>query len=276
MAPDKHSKVFVTSHLFSRILSSETRRELKQLISLSWLPILTNVLHNTLFTISLLFAGRLGEQELAATVLSTSFIGVTGTFLGSGLITALEVLCTKAFRNRSYRLVGITFQRGVWFLGISVLFVWAIWTNAELLLLIIKQKREIVRFLSWFSSFCLLSVVNSNTCVLVRIHAQLASRSLRAFRPIRIKENILKSQWEPKVKTTKLPKALENFVLVLHLIGWESGASILNQSRREVEKNATPDCFRHSSQNCSISNYRLIIGKLTHIFSDTSRPLFRW
>ena len=205
MAPDKHSKVFVTSHLFSRILSSETRRELKQLISLSWLPILTNVLHNTLFTISLLFAGRLGEQELAATVLSTSFIGVTGTFLGSGLITALEVLCTKAFRNRSYRLVGITFQRGVWLLGISVLFVWAIWTNAELLLLIIKQKREIVRFLSWFSSFCLLSVVNSNTCVLVRIHAQLASRSLRAFRPIRIKENILKSQWEPKVKTTKLP-----------------------------------------------------------------------
>lgn len=148
MAPDKHSKVFVTSHLFSRILSSETRRELKQLISLSWLPILINVLHNTLFTISLLFAGRLGEQELAATVLSTSFIGVTGTFLGSGLITALEVLSTKAFRNRSYRLVGITFQRGVWLLGISVLFVWAIWTNAELLLLIIKQKREIVRLLS--------------------------------------------------------------------------------------------------------------------------------
>ena len=276
MAPDKHSKVFVTSHLFSRILSSETRRELKQLISLSWLPILTNVLHNTLFTISLLFAGRLGEQELAATVLSTSFIGVTGTFLGSGLITALEVLCTKAFRNRSYRLVGITFQRGVWFLGISVLFVWAIWTNAELLLLIIKQKREIVRFLSWFSSFCLLSVVNSNTCVLVRIHAQLASRSLRAFRPIWIKENIFRSQWEPRVKKTKLPKARENVVLVLHLIGWESGANILNQSRSEVKKNATPDCFRHSFQNCSISNYRLIIGKLTRIFSDTPRLLFCW
>ncbi|RMX59597.1 hypothetical protein pdam_00003624 [Pocillopora damicornis] len=180
MAPDKHSKVFVTSHLFSKILTSETRRELKQLISLSWLPILTNVLHNTLFTISLLFAGRLGEQELAATVLSTSFIGVTGTFLGSGLITALEVLCTKAFRNRSYRLVGITFQRGVWLLGISVLFVWAIWTNAELLLLIIKQKREIVRLSQLFIFVWFPALVADFAFVLIQRYLQIQG----VFKPV--------------------------------------------------------------------------------------------
>ncbi|CAH3032095.1 unnamed protein product [Pocillopora meandrina] len=180
MAPDEHSKAFVTSHLFSRILSSETRRELKQLISLSWLPILTNVLHNTLLTISLLFAGRLGEQELAATVLSTSFIGVTGTFLGSGLITALEVLCTKAFRNRSYRLVGITFQRGVWLLGISVLFVWAIWTNAELLLLIIKQKREIVRLSQLFIFLWFPALVADFAFVLIQRYLQIQG----VFKPV--------------------------------------------------------------------------------------------
>ena len=42
------------------------------------------------------------------------------------------------------------------------------------------------------------------------------------------KENTFPSQWELKVETTKLPKARETrvtrLVLVLHLIGYESGA----------------------------------------------------
>ena len=47
---------------------------------------------------------------------------------------------------------------------------------------------------------------------------------------------ITRSQWELKVKTTKLPEALEKrgtklrLVLVLNLIGRESGESFLNQS----------------------------------------------
>lgn len=145
MSPEKDADNPVASHPLDRILSPQTRQELKHLLNLSWPSILSYFLHNSLFTISLLFAGRLGEAELAATVLSMSFITVTGTFLGSGLITAVEVLCAQAFRNKSYRLVGITLQRGVWLLGIAVLFVWAIWTNMEPLLLIMKQKREVAR-----------------------------------------------------------------------------------------------------------------------------------
>lgn len=98
-----------------------------------------------MFTISLLFAGRLGETELAATVLSMSFIAITGTFLGSALITAIEVICAQAYRSRSYRLMGVTLQRGASVLSIAVLLVWAIWTNAEPLLLIAKQKKELAR-----------------------------------------------------------------------------------------------------------------------------------
>ncbi len=134
-----------TRHPLDRVLSTQTRQELKQLLSLSWPTILSYFLHNALFTISLLFAGRLGETELAATVLSMSFIAVTGKFLGSGLFTAVEVQCVQAYRSRSYRLVGIILQRGVWVLGIAVLLVWAIWTNTEPLLLIMKQKRELAR-----------------------------------------------------------------------------------------------------------------------------------
>ena len=48
---------------------------------------------------------------------------------------------------------------------------------------------------------------------------------------------------ELKIKTTKLPKAQEMrankswLLLVLHLIGWESGASFLDQSQSELKQN---------------------------------------
>lgn len=143
MSPDGNAPI--TGNPYDRILSTQTRQEIKQLLNLSWPTILSYCLHNALFTISLLFAGRLGETELAATVLSMSFIAVTGTFLGSAFITTIEVLCAQAYRSRSYRLVGVTLQRGVWILGIAVLLVWAIWTNAEPLLLVVKQEKELAR-----------------------------------------------------------------------------------------------------------------------------------
>ena len=143
MSPDGNSPI--TRNPFHRILSPQTRQEIKHLWNLSWPTVLSYFLHNALFAISFLFAGRLGETELAATVLSMSFIAVTGTFLGSAFITAIEALCTQAYRSRSYRLVGVTLQRGVLVLGIAVLLVWAIWTNAELLLLVVKQEKELAR-----------------------------------------------------------------------------------------------------------------------------------
>ena len=54
---------------------------------------------------------------------------------------------------------------------------------------------------------------------------------------------MLKSQWELKTKTTKLPKARENagdqvvISVSLHLIGWESGASFLDQAQSKVKQN---------------------------------------
>ena len=48
---------------------------------------------------------------------------------------------------------------------------------------------------------------------------------------------------ELKIKTTKLPKAQEIWanklwlVLILHLIGWESGASFWDQSQSKLKQN---------------------------------------
>ena len=61
---------------------------------------------------------------------------------------------------------------------------------------------------------------------------------------IKIKETISKrSQWVIEAKTSKLPEERENaihqveMVVVLHLIGWDDGASDLDQSKSEVKQN---------------------------------------
>ena len=60
---------------------------------------------------------------------------------------------------------------------------------------------------------------------------------------IRKKIDVISSQWGLQVETSKLPEARENandkvaIVLVLHLIGWESGASFVDQSQNEVKEN---------------------------------------
>ena len=78
----------------------------------------------------------------------------------------------------------------------------------------------------------------------------LKTKTKLSQRPIRWKENNFKSQWELKLDTIKLPKARENagkrgktrvtkswLVLLLHLIGWKSGASFLGKSQSKVKQN---------------------------------------
>lgn len=130
-----------------KFLSTKTKRELRQIFNLSWPSVLQYSLHNSLFTISLVFAGRFGSQPqwLAAAVLSMSYIAITGTVIGSGVVTAVEALCAHAYYARNYRLVGVVVQRGIWFLGLAVLLVWALWTNTESLLSLGKQEKETAR-----------------------------------------------------------------------------------------------------------------------------------
>ena len=65
-------------------------------------------------------------------------------------------------------------------------------------------------------------------------------RGILKFSPQK-KRNTIKSQWDLKIKPTKLPKARENaddqvvMVLVLQLISWDGGASFLDQSQSEVQ-----------------------------------------
>ena len=95
--------------------------------------------------ITLFFAGRVGEVELAAGTLAISFINVTGPSVYIGLASALETLSSQAFGAKNYRMVGIVLQRGVWILGITCLLTWVLWINTELLLLVAHQKSKVAQ-----------------------------------------------------------------------------------------------------------------------------------
>ncbi|XP_068714477.1 multidrug and toxin extrusion protein 1-like [Montipora foliosa] len=163
-----------------RLISTKTKRELRQLFTLSWPTVLQYFLHNSLFTITLLFAGGLGEAELAATVLSMSYIAITGTVAGSGVITAVEALCAQAYYVRNYRLVGVVIQRGVWFLGLATLLVWAVWTNTEPLLLLGKQEREPARLSQLFVVIWFPALIADFVFVLIQRYLQIQG----IFKPI--------------------------------------------------------------------------------------------
>ena len=95
--------------------------------------------------ISLFFAGRLGEVELAAGTLAISFINITGPSMFIGLASAVETLCSQAFGARNYSLVGVVLQRGVWILGITCILTWTLWINTERLLLLVHQKKNVAQ-----------------------------------------------------------------------------------------------------------------------------------
>ena len=89
------------------------------------------------------------------------------------------------------------------------------------------------------------------------------------------KENTFKNQWELKVKTTKLPEVQENagdqvvidFGFASNIIGWESGASFLDQSQSEVKLKQSNwllltldwKLFYQFNKLCLISSFPLLI-----------------
>ena len=132
-----------TSGCLGGLLSSGTCLEIRGLFTLAWPTVFSYFFYHLISMITLFFAGRLGEVELAAGTLAISFVNVTGPSLFTGLSSALETLGSQAVGAKNYRMAGIAFQRGIWILGIVCILTWALWINAELLLLRVEQKRNV-------------------------------------------------------------------------------------------------------------------------------------
>ena len=132
-----------TSGCCGPMLSGSTVAEIKGLFTLAWPTVLSYFFYHLVVMITLFFAGRVGEVELAAGTLAISFINVTGRSIFIGLCSALETLSSQAYGAKNFRLVGVVLQRGVWILGIICLLTWTLWINSEALLLMVHQKKNV-------------------------------------------------------------------------------------------------------------------------------------
>ena len=93
--------------------------------------------------IAVAFIGRLGEEEMAISVLATSFMNVTGFSLVLGLLGALDTLCGQAWGARNYRALGVTLQKAVVTTLATSLAVCLLWAHVEPLMLGVGQQPRI-------------------------------------------------------------------------------------------------------------------------------------
>lgn len=167
----RHSKPKETG-CCGQFLSGSTCKEIKELFILAWPTVFSYFFFHLVNMISLFFAGRLGEVELAAGTLALSFVNVTGPSLFIGLGSAVETLCSQAFGARNYRLVGVVLQRGVWILGICCILTWSLWVNSELLLLLLKQEKNVAHLTEEFVLICLPALIGTFLYVLLQRYLQ--------------------------------------------------------------------------------------------------------
>ncbi|EOY04679.1 MATE efflux family protein, putative [Theobroma cacao] len=85
-------------------------REAREQISTALPLIVAYVFCYSMTMVSIMFAGHLGELELAGSSLANSWATVTGFGLMTELSGALETLCGQAFGARIYRQLGIYLQ----------------------------------------------------------------------------------------------------------------------------------------------------------------------
>ncbi|XP_021801213.1 protein DETOXIFICATION 18-like isoform X1 [Prunus avium] len=115
------------------------------------LPIIpTNVFFSLIPLVSVMFAGHLGERQLAGATLANSWANVTGFALVVGLSGALETLCGQCFGAKSYRMLGIYLQASciISFLLCSIISI--IWFYTEPLLILLHQDPQISKTAALF------------------------------------------------------------------------------------------------------------------------------
>lgn len=117
--------------------------EAKNQILFSLPMILTNVFYYLITLVSVMFAGHLGELELAGATLANSWATVTGFAFMVGLSGALETLCGQGFGAKMYRMLGIYLQASCIISFIFCITISVIWFYTEPILLLLHQDAHV-------------------------------------------------------------------------------------------------------------------------------------
>ncbi|KAF3971574.1 hypothetical protein CMV_004837 [Castanea mollissima] len=115
--------------------------------------ILTNVFCYLITLISVMFAGHLGELELAGATLANSWAVVTGLAVMIGLSGSLETLCGQGFGAKVYRLLGIYLQASCIISFLFSIIIAIIWFYTEPILILLHQETEIAKTAAHYIRF---------------------------------------------------------------------------------------------------------------------------
>ncbi|KAJ4801330.1 Protein DETOXIFICATION [Rhynchospora pubera] len=104
--------------------------------------ILTNMSYYAITLVSVMFAGHLGDTELAGATLGNSWGTVTGLALMTGLSGSLETLCGQGYGAKLYRMLGIYLQSSVIISVFFSILISILWIFSEEILILLHQKPE--------------------------------------------------------------------------------------------------------------------------------------
>ncbi|XP_048441679.1 protein DETOXIFICATION 19 isoform X2 [Pyrus x bretschneideri] len=127
--------------------------EAKNQVLFSLPMILTNVCYYMIPLISVMFAGHLGELQLAGATLANSWATVTGFALMVGLSGALETLCGQGFGAKLYRMLGIYLQASSIISFLASIIVSVVWFYTEPILILIHQDPQISKYAALYMKF---------------------------------------------------------------------------------------------------------------------------
>ncbi|KAF8409227.1 hypothetical protein HHK36_005301 [Tetracentron sinense] len=135
---------------WSKVIDVE---EAKKQVFFSVPMIITNMSYYSITLISVMFAGHLGDLELAGSTLANSWATVTGIALLTGLSGALETLCGQGYGARLYRMLGIYLQSSMITSFIFSVGVGFIWFYTEPILILLHQDASVSKMAALYMRY---------------------------------------------------------------------------------------------------------------------------
>ncbi|XP_057968585.1 protein DETOXIFICATION 19-like isoform X2 [Malania oleifera] len=127
--------------------------EAKRQVLFSLPMILTNVSYYAILLVSVMFAGHLGNLQLAGATLANSWATVTGFALMVGLSGALETLCGQGFGAQLYGMLGIHLQASCIISFFFSIIISILWYFSEPVLILLHQDRHISKTAALFMKY---------------------------------------------------------------------------------------------------------------------------
>ncbi|KAK3424364.1 hypothetical protein EUGRSUZ_F01152 [Eucalyptus grandis] len=115
--------------------------------------ILTSLSYYGIPLASVMFAGHLGELELAGATLANSWATVTGFAFMTGLSGALETLCGQGFGAKLYRTLGIHLQASCIVSFFFSTLISIFWFYTEPVLILLHQDSQIAKTAALYMKF---------------------------------------------------------------------------------------------------------------------------